>query len=79
MPQNADGAELEVITAVLLGGTSLYGGKGSVWGTLAGVLILGVLFNGLTMVGLSVHVKIFQGIILVIIVALYEIRQKRRY
>jgi ribose/xylose/arabinose/galactoside ABC-type transport system permease subunit len=79
MPQNADGAELEVITAVLLGGTSLYGGKGSVWGTLAGVLILGVLFNGLTMVGLSVHVKIFQGIILVLIVALYEIRQKRRY
>jgi ribose/xylose/arabinose/galactoside ABC-type transport system permease subunit len=79
MPQNADGAELEVITAILLGGTSLYGGKGSVWGTLAGVLILGVLFNGLTMVGLSVHVKIFQGIILVIIVALYEIRQKRRY
>jgi ribose transport system permease protein len=79
MPQNADGTELEVITAVLLGGTSLYGGKGSIAGTLAGVLILGVLFNGFTIIGLSVYVKIFQGIMLVVIVALYEMRQRKKY
>ena len=79
MPQNADGTELEVITAVLLGGTSLYGGKGSIPGTLAGVLILGVLFNGFTMIGFSVHVRLFQGIILIVIVALYEMREKKKY
>jgi len=78
-PQNAAGSELEVITAVLLGGTSLYGGKGSIPGTLAGVLILGVLANGFTMIGFRyVHVKIVQGILLIVIVALYEIREKRR-
>ena len=48
MPQHGIGAELEVITAVLLGGTALSGGKGTIYGTIAGVLILGVLFNGLT-------------------------------
>lgn len=80
MPQHATGTELEVITAVLLGGTSLYGGKGSIPGTLAGVLILGVLFNGFTMIGFRyVHVKIFQGIMLIVIVALYEIREKKKY
>jgi len=79
MPQHATGTELEVITAVLLGGTSLYGGKGSIPGTLAGVLILGVLFNGFTMIGLSVHVQLFQGIMLIVIVALYEMREKKKY
>ena len=47
-------------------------------GTLAGVLILGVLYNGFTMIGFKyVHINIFQGIILVLIVALYELRGKK--
>jgi len=79
MPKHADGTELEVITAVLLGGASLYGGRGSIPGTLAGVLILAVLFNGFTMIGFSVHVQLFQGIMLIVIVALYEIREKKKY
>jgi len=79
MPTHATGTELEVITAVLLGGTSLYGGKGSIPGTLAGVLILAVLFNGFSMIGFSVHVKLFRGIMLIVIVALYQIREKKRY
>ncbi len=80
MPQHANGQELDVITAVLLGGTALSGGKGSILGTLAGVLILGVLYNGFTMIGFRyVHIRIFQGIILILIVALYELRQKKRY
>ncbi len=78
MPQHATGTELDVITAVLLGGTALSGGKGNIIGTLAGVLILGVLYNGFTMVGFRyVHIKVFQGIILIVVVALYEVREKK--
>lgn len=80
MPQHAGGMELDVITAVLLGGTSLAGGKGSILGTLAGVLILGVLYNGFTMIGFRyVHIRVFQGIILIVVVSLYEIREKKKY
>ena len=80
MPQHANGVELDVITAVLLGGTALSGGKGSILGTLAGVLILGVLYNGFTMIGFRyVHIRVFQGILLILIVALYELREKKRY
>ena len=78
MPQHATGTELDVITAVLLGGTALSGGKGNILGTLAGVLILGVMYNGFTMVGLRyVHIKVFQGIILIAVVALYEVRERQ--
>jgi len=79
MPQHANGSELDVITAVLLGGTALSGGKGDILGTLAGVLILGVLYNGFTMIGFRyVHIRVFQGIILILIVALYEMRDRKK-
>ena len=77
MPQHGLGTELEVITAVLLGGTALSGGKGTIYGTVAGVLILGVLFNGLTISGVRyVHLQIFQGILLLVAVATYEIKTR---
>ncbi|MAV01086.1 ABC transporter permease [Candidatus Thioglobus sp.] len=77
MPQHGLGTELEVITAVLLGGTALSGGKGTIFGTVAGVLILGVLFNGLTISGVRyVHLQIFQGILLLVAVATYEIKTR---
>ena len=77
MPQHGIGAELEVITAVLLGGTALSGGKGTIYGTIAGVLILGVLFNGLTISGVRyVHLQIFQGLLLLVAVATYEIKTR---
>jgi ribose transport system permease protein len=80
MPQHGRGMELDVITAVLLGGTSLYGGKGNILGTLAGVLILGVLYNGFTMIGFRyVHIRVFQGVILILVVSLYEVREKKTY
>jgi ribose/xylose/arabinose/galactoside ABC-type transport system permease subunit len=77
MPQHGLGTELEVITAVLLGGAALSGGKGTIYGTVAGVLILGVLFNGLTISGVRyVHLQIFQGILLLVAVATYEIKTR---
>jgi simple sugar transport system permease protein len=57
--------ELEVITAVVLGGTSLMGGRGTVFGSVLGALVLGVLANGLVLMRVDVYwVPIVQGIIL---------------
>lgn len=59
--------ELEVITAVVLGGTNLFGGRGSIIGALFGALTLGVLSNGLVIIGLNVFwVPILQGVILLL-------------
>jgi ribose/xylose/arabinose/galactoside ABC-type transport system permease subunit len=49
----AKGWELDVIAAVIIGGTSLMGGSGTVWGTLIGIVFLGVLGNGMTLLNIS--------------------------
>lgn len=62
---------LTVIAAVVIGGTGLFGGKGSVVGAVVGSLIMGIINNGLILMGLSVAQQmIFQGIIIVLAVAL---------
>jgi len=59
--------ELEVITAVVLGGTSLMGGRGSIMGSAIGALTLGVLSNGLVLLKVDVYwIPIVQGLILVV-------------
>lgn len=59
--------ELEVITAVVLGGTDLFGGRGSIIGAVFGALTLGALSNGLVIIGLNVFwVPILQGLILLL-------------
>ena len=69
---------LPVLSAVLLGGISLMGGSGSVWGTTIGVLIVTVIFNGLSVMNVpSYFIQLFQGLALIIIVAAYEVRNKR--
>jgi ribose/xylose/arabinose/galactoside ABC-type transport system permease subunit len=69
---------LPTLSAVLLGGISLMGGSGSVWGTVIGVLIVTVIFNGLSVLNIpSYFIQLFQGLALIIIVAAYEIRNKR--
>ncbi|HET7677889.1 MAG TPA: ABC transporter permease [Candidatus Limnocylindrales bacterium] len=65
------GFELEVITAVVLGGTSLLGGRGSILGTVLGALTLGIISNGLVLLHFDVYwVPITQGIILVVAIFL---------
>ena len=49
----ATGMELNVIAAVIIGGTSLFGGKGRIWGTLLGVLFLGCINNGMMLINVS--------------------------
>jgi ribose/xylose/arabinose/galactoside ABC-type transport system permease subunit len=49
----AKGWELDVIAAVIIGGTSLMGGVGRVWGTMVGMIFLGVIMNGMTLLNVS--------------------------
>ncbi len=51
-----NGYELDAITAVVLGGTSVFGGRGTLWGTLLGLFSLSVLRNGLRLAALPVRV-----------------------
>jgi len=66
MPQEGDGFELDVIAAVVIGGTSLAGGQGSVAGTLLGALIMGVVRNGLNLMAVDYNVQkvVIGGIII---------------
>ena len=50
---SGDGFELDVITATILGGTALAGGKGNIWGSFVGAILLAMIRNGLNMVGLA--------------------------
>lgn len=69
------GFELDAITAVIIGGTPFTGGRGAIWGTIVGVIILGIINNMLNMLGISPYL---QGTVkgLVIIGAVYMQRQK---
>lgn len=61
--------ELDAIAAVVLGGTSLTGGKGRILGTLIGVLIIGVLNNGLNLLGVSsFYQQVVKGVVIIIAV-----------
>ena len=63
--------ELEVITAVVLGGTALMGGKGSIVGSAIGAITLGVISNGLVLLRVDVYwVPITQGLILIVAILL---------
>lgn len=78
MPNNATGMEFDVISAVILGGASLSGGKGSITGALFGALLLGTLSNGMVM--LNIHTywqQIISGVVLVLAVVLDIIKNKR--
>ena len=70
------GFELDVIAAVIVGGTALTGGRGTVWGTVCGAVILGIINNMLNMVGVSPYL---QGTVkgIVILGAVYIQRQKQ--
>ena len=69
-PKVGIGDELNSIAAVVIGGTSLSGGRGSIWGTVLGCLIIGVLNNGLGLLGVSPDWQfVVKGIVIVVTVA----------
>lgn len=74
-PQASTGLELKVVAAIILGGTSLAGGKGSLFSTLLGVLILGTLDNAMTLLSISSYYQqIALGVILLLAVGLDQLR-----
>jgi len=79
-PKAGTGYEFAVITAVVLGGVSLAGGKGKILGALLGVLIIGTLSYGLEITGVhSFYITIAQGAILLIAVTIDQLKLKRTF
>ncbi len=77
-PSVAMGKELEVIAAVVIGGGSLSGGEGSIFGTLVGALIIGIIASACSQLGLASWVQeVVTGCIIVIAVALDRLRHRR--
>ncbi len=77
-PAAATGWELDVITAVIIGGTSFFGGRGGMVGTLIGALFLGVLRNGANLIGVSpFYQQILIGVLVVIAVVIDRLRQRK--
>ncbi len=72
-PNAGEGLELRTITAVIIGGTSLFGGRGSVFGTLGGVILIELSRNLLNVMGVNrFFQELIQGAIIVAAVALYK-------
>ncbi|MGQ9622590.1 MAG: ABC transporter permease [Candidatus Caldatribacteriaceae bacterium] len=75
-PLVGQGFELESITAVLIGGTSLAGGKGGIEGTIAGVLIIALINNILNLLGVSGFWQwVIKGVVVIAVVAAYKGRE----
>jgi ribose transport system permease protein len=77
-PTSGIGMELKVIAAVVIGGASLRGGRGTILGTLAGALLMQTIASGCTQLGLSNPVQdIILGILIVAAVTVDQLRQRR--
>ncbi|MCX5479935.1 ABC transporter permease [Kaistia geumhonensis] len=77
-PQAGVGMELDAIAAVILGGTSIYGGKGAIWRSVAGVLLLSLIGNGFNILNVNPFFKdLTTGLIIVVAVALSAGRKRR--
>ena len=69
---------LDSITAVVLGGTSLFGGRGMIFGTLVGAVIVGVIRNGLTLTGVSsVYQILITGVLVIVAVATDQMSRRK--
>ena len=77
-PTAGDGAEMDAIAAVVVGGTSMSGGSGRIGGTLIGVLIIGVLNNGLNLMGVDSNWQyIVKGLVILLAVYVDWLRNRK--
>ena len=74
-PTLGEGYELDAIAAVALGGTSMSGGHGKIVGTIAGVLIIAVLNNGLNILGVSTY---YQEVIKAVVILVAVLSDRKR-
>ena len=78
-PQAGQDDNLNSITAVVLGGTSLFGGRGNILGTLIGALIVGVFRNGLTLMGIStLYQSLITGILVIAAVSIDQLSHRNK-
>ena len=74
-PNAGTGYELDSIAAVVIGGTSLSGGRGSIWGTVIGCLIIGVLNSGLVLLNVSPFwQQVVKGVVILVAVAIDRLK-----
>ncbi len=75
----ARGWELDVISSVIIGGTSLFGGRGQIWGTLIGVMFLGIIINGMTLMNVSEYWQyVVRALLILGAVLLNSVLEKHR-
>jgi simple sugar transport system permease protein len=78
-PNSLVGREMEAIAIVVLGGASLTGGKGTVHGTLLGLILISIIGNGLTLVGISSYwYRFFMGMVVLLSFCVSTLRRKER-
>jgi len=76
-PNAGQNANLESITAVVLGGTSLFGGRGNIMGTLVGALIVGIFRNGLQLMGVaSIYQVLITGVLVIVAVSIDQLSHR---
>jgi ribose transport system permease protein len=74
----AKGWELDVIAAVIIGGTSLMGGSGRIWGTMIGVVFLGIIINGMTLLNISEYWQhVVRGVLILAAVLLNRMQTSK--
>ncbi len=77
-PRVGDGYDLDSISAVVVGGVPLFGGRGGVWGTLAGVVIVAILSNVFNIFNVGAFAQqVLSGIVLIVVVAIYSFQIRK--
>ena len=78
-PKAGNMLELQVIAAVVVGGTSLAGGQGRIFGTLVGALIIGVIRNGMNLTGVEAHMQsVVYGVVILVAVLVDQLKARVR-
>lgn len=78
-PNMGQGFELDAIAAVVLGGTSLMGGRGTIWGTLVGALVIGILNNGFNLLSVDPYFQLVAKGAIILIAVLIDTRLRRGF
>ena len=78
-PTAGTGYELDAIASVVLGGTSLFGGKGKIMGTLMGALIIGLISNALNLMDVSSYYQLIVKAVVILVAVLFDFKLKHSY
>jgi ribose/xylose/arabinose/galactoside ABC-type transport system permease subunit len=77
-PNTGEGFELDAIAAVIIGGTSLMGGRGTIWGTLVGAVVIGILNNGFNLMAVDAHYQLVAKGVIILLAVLLDQYLKRK-